>query len=50
MLPLRRQQLSVAALLAASVSVAAAGCAVHHECGSCLDATDDNNDSANQQP
>ena len=42
---LRRQQLSVAALLAASVSAAAAGCAVHQECGSCLDATDDDNDS-----
>ena len=40
-----RKQLSVAALLAASVSAAAAGCAVHQECGSCLDATDDDNDS-----
>ena len=41
----RRQQLSVAAFLAASVSTAAAGCAVHQECGSCLDATGDDNDS-----
>lgn len=32
-------------MLAASVSAAAAGCAVHQECGSCLDATDDDNDS-----
>merc|ERR1719482_1769723 len=37
--------MSMAALLAASVSAAAAGCAVHQECGSCLDATDDDNDS-----
>ena len=33
------------ALLAASVSAAGTGCAVHQECGHCLDATDDDNDS-----
>ena len=38
-------QLSVAALLAASVAAAGTGCAVHQECGHCLDATDDDNDS-----
>ena len=38
-------QLSLAALLAASVAAAGTGCAVHQECGHCLDATDDDNDS-----
>ena len=38
-------QVSLAALLAASVAAAGTGCAVHQECGHCLDATDDDNDS-----
>ena len=38
-------QVSLAALLAASVAAAGTKCGVHQECGHCLDATDDNNDS-----
>ena len=38
-------QVSLAALLAASVAAAGTKCAVHQECGHCLDATDDDNNS-----